>query len=662
MSFQSIASIWFALSLPAIALMYLLKRTYIDTPVASHLLWNRALQVQEANRPWQRLRRSLLLLLQLIVASLLVLALMEPGLWRSATAAGHVVIVVDRSASMTALAAGSEGMSERINRLEAAKAAIRQWIDEHTSASTEISIIATGKEPAIELLHERDKKKAAAALSAIEPFFGTNDNTAALSLADALLREEREREIVVVTDGQWPDAAAAEQLSLQAPVTIVNIDGGKGAASGAIAAFGVKAEAATPGRYAGVVTIRNDSSAKAELRAGIYADGSKTAIAEIKAIVAAGEWESVAVHDLPAAKLYKAQLLGGGDGYMADDVRYQFAAPAGRQQVLLVTAGNLFLEKALQLAGAAIVKADPSSFEPDEKTIAATDWIVIDGAADEQLQSKAWQRLLAEKPVLQFAAAGKAGGTGGTGGTAAAGGNDAGIVVRDHPVTRFLSFEDVHIAQLADPAVSWGEPIIEYRGIPALYAGTVNGRPRLLFTFDLHQSDLPLRPEFPVLMAQAADWMSGGAGGQLGEAVAGAAVELDFASQTAAAEWKLLEPLPGLEAYAQNRTEIALEAKDGLLNAEQTAPEIPGLYQLVEKGQQGEVIAERLLAVTADPREQGISRELQLQQKPAETGGAAEADSSLELQLSDEFIRWLALLALLVIVLEWGVYRRGRAV
>ena len=53
----SAASAVFALALPAILLMYLLKRRYPETEIASHLLWRRALREQEANRPWQRLRR-----------------------------------------------------------------------------------------------------------------------------------------------------------------------------------------------------------------------------------------------------------------------------------------------------------------------------------------------------------------------------------------------------------------------------------------------------------------------------------------------------------------------------------------------------------------------------------------------------------------------------
>lgn len=80
MGIQSWVSLWFGLTLPAIVLMYMFKRKYVDMAVPSHLLWDRVLRNLEANRPWQKLQNRLLLWLQLLVAALLVFALMQPFL------------------------------------------------------------------------------------------------------------------------------------------------------------------------------------------------------------------------------------------------------------------------------------------------------------------------------------------------------------------------------------------------------------------------------------------------------------------------------------------------------------------------------------------------------------------------------------------------------
>jgi len=677
MFFQSLGSLWFALSLPAIAILYLLKRTYVDTPVSSHLLWNRALKEQEANRPWQKLRRSLLLLLQLLVAALLVFALMEPGWWRSAAAEGHVVIIMDRSASMVGPAAGGEGShTPAETKLEAAQAAALEWLDSQETAPEEVTIMTTGSEPAIVALREKDKMRLPAALSAIQPYFGENDGTAALSLADALLRGESSGRIVVITDGQWPDAASAAQLPLHVPVTMVTIADAPAVSRAAIVSFGVKADAGAAAQTSGavhssnagnkgsthsaVVTLRNDGDKQAVLKANIYADGSKDPAATVSAKVAPKEWESITVSGLPEAAVYKAQLAAIDDRYSADDAMYRFAATGPQQQALLVTSGNLFLSKALSLAGVVTVVADPATFVPDEKTMQSVDWIVLDSVPEEQLQSSSWQELLAAKPVWKFAAPAAAGAT-----TVKPKGS---ITIKEHPITQYLSFNDVHLARLARQNVTWGEAIVMLGDAPVIYAGLERGRPMLLFTFDLNDSDLPLRTEFPVLVLQAAQWMSGNSQGQLGESLAAAPIEIDFSPSAERAHWELIESAPGLERYAAAPL-AELEVRDGMLRGNQLAPTVPGLYKLVEQDAAGNAIASRMLAVTADKRE--FAPDL-VRAGGLELGGAAPASGKSELasalgtasdiEISDSLVRWIAFLILVFLAVEWGVYRRGSAI
>ena len=59
------------LFVPAVLAMYLLKLRRDEAVVPSTLLWTRLVADVEANAPWQRLRRSLLLLLQLLLVAVL---------------------------------------------------------------------------------------------------------------------------------------------------------------------------------------------------------------------------------------------------------------------------------------------------------------------------------------------------------------------------------------------------------------------------------------------------------------------------------------------------------------------------------------------------------------------------------------------------------------
>src|SRR5215216_6405068 len=101
------------LFLPVVLAMYLLKLRRNEQVVPSTLLWHKLLTDVEANAPWQRLRRSLLLLLQLLLVALLAVLAARPFLERPAGLAGDVVIVIDTSASMGATDVPPTRLDER---------------------------------------------------------------------------------------------------------------------------------------------------------------------------------------------------------------------------------------------------------------------------------------------------------------------------------------------------------------------------------------------------------------------------------------------------------------------------------------------------------------------------------------------------------------------
>src|SRR5262249_55009172 len=84
----------------AIIALYFLKLRRRPVQVPSTLLWRRSLEDLHVNSLFQRLRRNLLLFLQLLVVCLAMLALTGPRIKGTSQPGQRFVLAIDNSASM----------------------------------------------------------------------------------------------------------------------------------------------------------------------------------------------------------------------------------------------------------------------------------------------------------------------------------------------------------------------------------------------------------------------------------------------------------------------------------------------------------------------------------------------------------------------------------
>lgn len=138
-----LAGIAAAIAIPTLIILYFLKLRRRDVEISTTLLWKKAIQDLQANAPFQKLRRNLLLFLQLIALAAILLALAQPEFKDTALSQQRQVILIDRSASMqandgegnpatdagSASAAAAPQTSGR-TRLEAAKERALAMVDE----------------------------------------------------------------------------------------------------------------------------------------------------------------------------------------------------------------------------------------------------------------------------------------------------------------------------------------------------------------------------------------------------------------------------------------------------------------------------------------------------------------------------------------------------
>ncbi|MCA9100531.1 MAG: BatA and WFA domain-containing protein, partial [Planctomycetales bacterium] len=116
---------------PAILLLYFLKLKRQPVSVPSTYLWHKAIEDLHVNSLWQRLRRSILLFLQLLAVLLVIAALTGPSWEGSSLSGDRFIFIVDNSASMqatdvspTRLDAAREQVADLIDQLDSGDVAM----------------------------------------------------------------------------------------------------------------------------------------------------------------------------------------------------------------------------------------------------------------------------------------------------------------------------------------------------------------------------------------------------------------------------------------------------------------------------------------------------------------------------------------------------------
>src|SRR5215207_7677924 len=122
MNFLAPAAFAFAAAIPIVIVFYLLKRKRVVKLVSSTLLWQKFLAETQANAPFQRLRHNWLLVLQILVLTLVVLALARPYFAGHSKSARLRILILDASASM-------QSTDEKPSRFEKARSQALKLVD-----------------------------------------------------------------------------------------------------------------------------------------------------------------------------------------------------------------------------------------------------------------------------------------------------------------------------------------------------------------------------------------------------------------------------------------------------------------------------------------------------------------------------------------------------
>ncbi len=475
MSFLVPAAAFLALTLPAIVALYFLRIRRPTRIVPALNLWPDQIRDRQANVPWQRFRFSWLLLLQLLGAAILVAAAVQPALSAGTSLARHSVVLLDVSASMQARDVAP-------SRLDDAKGQIGALIDQ-MSSQDRMTLLSVGSTPRIIASVVGDRQALHRALGETNATNGQADLSAALTLAAGLVRPGDDARAYVFSDGIVGPLRtdSASGLPFPAEYHRIGVSGENVGLTSLVVRTGAQSRA-------GYLHLENFGQQARSLSLEWRADGRLVDVRPLT--LAAGQADDL-VLPVPADATLVSAHVAANDVFALDDTVTAVARAPRAFRVLLVTPGNVFMEQALRVRpDIQLDVAAPAAY----KSSAAYAMTIFDRYSPRPLPDG--PLIIIDPPAGSALAGGQAIGIGRTRAT------DAG-----DPLLTNVDLRDVHIARSQDLRTStFGRPLITSLQTPLVLVRDEPFR-QALFGFDLHESDLPLRIAFPILVENLSEWM-----------------------------------------------------------------------------------------------------------------------------------------------------------
>lgn len=484
---QPLALAFFALFIPII-LLYLLKQRRRRVQVSTLLFWDQILRDEHRVTSLTRLRKLLSLLLQLLFVTLLTLALARPVLSKNVLGARRIVVLLDTSASMTAMEAGG-------TRFARAKALARDVIRGMSPGDTlMLAAVSNGADVVAPFTNSR--RELLDALDAVEAGHAETDFGGAMDLLKRLPSDERETHVYVITDG------AFEPVPFEGPperLRFAYLRVGEARDNVGITAFELRPLPASPRDFELLFEAVNETDQERRVPYEVRVDGSLIDAGEI--VLAARGRATRSISQFTRTGGEAELFLDVDDAFPLDNRAYAVLPTFRPVEVTLVTEGNLFLENALltddgvRLRTLTPVLYEGTPAEAPEMQAGAVKlfdrWAPAAGPAGDCIFIGAWPAEVApssegtlERPLItQWD--------------------------REHPVNRHLQWTNITIESAKKlPNILGFEPIVRSFDDPLVLFEEGPGRQTMVVAFDTASTDLPLRIAFPLLIANTVRYMA----------------------------------------------------------------------------------------------------------------------------------------------------------
>ena len=600
-----------------IVAMYLLRLRREEQTVSSTFLWQQLVRDVEANAPWQKLRHSWLFWLQLLAALVLGLAVARPFFKTAGVSGKNLILIIDRSASMSATDVAE-------NRLAAAKAQAVDLVDQLPDGAR-ATVIAVGGELDVPAAATTDRRELRDAIGTLDiRIGGGSDLEQALSLAGALAARESDSEVAILSDGQ-----VTVPTSATIPAKIRYFPIGTSTNNQAIAS--VTLNELAPDTLTFFARVRNEGQERVTRRLVLTLDGAVFNAYDLELVP--GQDQTINI-DVPASAQLVEAHLEGSDALPLDDRAWALRPSADPIPVRFVTPGNRFIATALGL----MPRVEVTAYLTETATFTDTPVMtILDASLPDPLPDGNLLIIAPYRSTEYFSV--------------------TGVLEQplprpaptDDPLLRNVELGEVNVFRSTRiENAAWSHTVIDSTDGALLIAGEIDGRRIAVLGFDVHESDLPLNIAFPVLMSNLIGYLAPGSGGE------SAFIKPD-------------EPLAIPVASTITRAEVtfpsgaqqSIEVDRGTITVPSDAINSVGIYEVALYQASELQTTQRYIVNGYSPEEATIAPipVLDIMQVDGAIVGSLETEQ--DQAGKDEWWQTLALIAFIVLVLEWIVAQRS---
>lgn len=483
---------WLFLLLVPLIVFYFLKLKRPRLEIASLALWRQVISDQRVNAPFQRFKRNLLLLLQVLLLSLVALAAMQPFLKGDAESARYLPILIDCSASMAAV--DESGKS----RLDLAKEEVREIV-EGLLPGHRVTLVALGS-TAQRLTEFTDNKPLL--LSTLERMRVADVPSRfedGLQLAQALTRTFEIDRVRLYSDGNLPTRrspnggeVAAVDFDLSYALEFYRLP----PAGRNIGITALNARRASVDEWDVFVRIETGVAASSSGQVELLVNGARIREPDPVALEAGSSQRLVFKVDARQPARLEVRLQPDGHDALASDNRAHLALPVGRELLVYCAPSLATYRHALSRMGGVLMEPDARG----SATLSSYDLVISNATADLEKDSTTYLLVGAVPADLQPLVAVETG--------------LAEVVdwKREAPLLQHVQLRDVQIADLPKRQSGvldgdfeeLGYEILAYGNEAPLILRKRDG-PKLYYALLFHtdRSTLPYRVGFPILVQNA---------------------------------------------------------------------------------------------------------------------------------------------------------------